>query len=140
VIDHGSRHQGTAKADVEGAKGYAMPKDIFRRFALGLAIVLLGLWGIILILAPEQLSSMFSNEPVNHAFAGMMGAALLGLAFISLANITQWMGASRALGVAMALLVAEAVYLMLGAGVMLVTPLTTLSLVVAAAVAFFLLI
>lgn len=117
-----------------------MPKDIFRRFALGLAIVLLGLWGIILILAPEQISSMFSNEPVNHAFAGMMGAALLGLAFISLANITQWMGASRALGVAMALLVAEAVYLMLGAGVMLVTPLTTLSLVVAAAVAFFLLI
>jgi hypothetical protein len=40
----------------------------------------------------------------------------------------------------MAILVAEAAYLMLGAGVMLVTMPTTLSLVTAAAVAFFLLI
>lgn len=117
-----------------------MPTDVFRRFALGLAIVLLSVWGGILILSPEWIAPLFSNEPVNHAFAGMMGAALLGLAFISLASITQWMSAPRALGVAMGFLVAEAAYLMLGAGTMLVTFVTTLSLVTAAAVAFFLLI
>lgn len=117
-----------------------MPIDTFRRLALGLAIALLSVWGAILILAPEGIAPMFSSEPVNHAFAGMMGAALLGLAFISLANITGWLSASRALGVAMAFLVTEAAYLMLGAGTMLVTPVTTLSLVSAAAVAFFLLI
>jgi hypothetical protein len=117
-----------------------MPTDAFRRLALGLAIILLSIWGGILVLSPELIAPMFSNEPVNHAFAGMMGAALLGLALISLASITQWMSAPRALGVAMAFLVAEAAYLMLGAGAMLVTPITTLSLVMAAAVAFFLLI
>ncbi|MFZ0257033.1 MAG: hypothetical protein WAN46_15625 [Gammaproteobacteria bacterium] len=117
-----------------------MPTDAFRRLALGLAIVLLSFWGGILIVAPAAIAPMFSNEPVNHAFAGMMGAALLGLAFISLANITRWMSASRALGIAMAFLVAEATYLMLGAGAMLVTLVTTLSLTTAAAVTFFLLI
>lgn len=117
-----------------------MPTDTFRRLALGLAIVLLSLWGVILIVTPEGIAPMFSNEPVNHAFAGMMGAALLGLAFISLASVTRWLSAPRALGVAMAFLVAEAAYLMLGAGAMLVTLITTLSLVSAAAVAFFLLI
>ncbi len=117
-----------------------MPKDTFQKFALGLAILMLGLWGVILIIAPGWISSMFSNEPVNHAFAGMMGAALLGLAFISLASITQWMSAQRALGVAMIFLVVESFYLMLGSGVMLVTLPTTISMVAAAAVAFFLLI
>ena len=117
-----------------------MPKDIFRNFALAAAIIMLGLWGVVLVLVPEGISGLFSNEPVNHAFAGMMGAALLGLAFISFASITQWMSAPRALGIAMVFLVAEAAYLMLGAGVMLVTPPTTISLVTAAAVAFFLLI
>lgn len=117
-----------------------MPVDVFRRLALGLAIGLLSVWGAVLVVAPQAIAPMFTTEPVNHAFAGMMGAALLGLAFISLANITRWMSAARALGVAMALLVAEAAYLMLGTGAMLVTAITTLSLVTAAAVAFFLLI
>jgi hypothetical protein len=46
----------------------------------------------------------------------------------------------RALGVAMAILVVETAYLMLGSGDMLVTLPTTISLVTAAAVAFFLLV
>ena len=117
-----------------------MPKDIFQRFALGLAIIMLSAWGVILIIAPGQITSMFSTEPVNHAFAGMMGAALLGLAFISLAGITRWVPTQKALGIAMLLLVAETAYLMLGAEVMLVTLPTTISLISAAAVAFFLLI
>jgi len=117
-----------------------MPKEIFQRFALGLAIIMLTAWGVILIIEPETITPLFSPEPVNHAFAGMMGAALLGLAFISLAGITRWIPTQRALGIAMAILVAETAYLMLGAGVMLVTLPTTVSLVAAAAVAFFLLI
>lgn len=117
-----------------------MPKELFQRFALGLAIIMLSLWGVILIMAPDRISGLFSTEPVNHAFAGMMGAALLGLAFISLAGITRWMPTPRALGIAMAILVVETAYLMLGAEVMLVTLPTTISLVAAAAVAFFLLI
>ncbi len=117
-----------------------MQKDIFQRFALGLTIIVLGIWGVVLILVPDMVSGMLSNEPVNRALAGMMGASLLGLAIISLASITRWMSAPRALGVAMAILVAEAAYLMLGLGVMLVTPATSVSLVAAAAVAFFLLI
>lgn len=114
--------------------------EIFQRFALGLAIIMLGLWGIFLILFPNTISGLLSHEPVNHAFAGMMGAALLGLAFISLASITQWMHPRRALGVAVLFLVVESVYLMLGAGTMLVTAPTSMSLVAAAAIAFFLLI
>jgi len=117
-----------------------MPKEIFQRFALGLAIIMLTAWGVILIVEPETITPLFSTEPVNHAFAGMMGAALLGLAFISLAGITRWIPTQRALGIAMAILVVETAYLMLGAGVMLVTLPTTISLVAAAAVAFFLLI
>jgi len=120
--------------------GGIMQKDIFQKFALGLTIIVLGLWGIVLIFAPDAISGMLSNEPVNHTLAGMMGAALFGLAIISFASISQWMSAPRALGVAMAMLVAEAAYLMLGVGVMLVTPVTAFSLVAAAAVAFFLLI
>lgn len=117
-----------------------MPKDIFQRFALGLAIIMLSAWGVVLILAPDKVTSLFSTEPVNHAFAGMMGAALLGLAFISLAGITRWLPTQKALGIAMLILVVETAYLMLGAEVMLVTPPTTISLITAAAVAFFLLI
>ena len=112
-----------------------MPKEIFQRFALGLAIIMLTAWGVILIVQPETITHLFSTEPVNHAFAGMMGAALLGLAFI-----TRWIPTQRALGIAMAILVVETAYLMLGAKVMLVTLPTTISLVTAAAVAFFLLI
>ena len=117
-----------------------MPKDVFQKATLGLAIIMLGAWGIMLIVAPEEISGMFSSEPVNHAFAGMMGAALLGLAVISLASMSGKVGVARALGIAMIILVAESTYLMLGPEVMLVTPPTTISLVSAAAVAFFLLI
>ena len=117
-----------------------MPKDIFQRFALGLAIIMLSLWGVVLIIAPDRIAGLFSTEPVNHAFAGMMGAALLGLAFISLAGITRWIPTQKALGIAMFILVVETAYLMLGAEVMLVTLPTTISLITAAAVAFFLLI
>ena len=117
-----------------------MPKDVFQKFALRLTIVVLGLWGIVLVLVPDRVTHMLSNEPVNHALAGMMGAALIGLAIISFATITEWLSPARALGIAMAILVAETAYLMLGPGVMLVTSVTALSLVAAAAVAFFLLI
>nr|VFJ98487.1 MAG: hypothetical protein BECKH772A_GA0070896_101394 [Candidatus Kentron sp. H]VFJ98610.1 MAG: hypothetical protein BECKH772B_GA0070898_101384 [Candidatus Kentron sp. H]VFK03626.1 MAG: hypothetical protein BECKH772C_GA0070978_101384 [Candidatus Kentron sp. H] len=114
--------------------------EIFQRFALVLTIVMLGLWGITLILLPDAVSGLLSEEPVNHAFAGMMGAALLGLAFISFASITRWISAPRALGFAVLFLVVESAYLMLGAGTMLVTAPTSMSLVSAATVAFFLLI
>jgi len=117
-----------------------MPKEIFQRFALVLALVMLSAWGAILIAAPDRIAGLFSTEPVNHAFAGMMGAALLGLAFISLAGIGRWLSSQKALGVAMLILVVETAYLMLGAEVMLVTLPTTISLITAAAVAFFLLI
>ena len=117
-----------------------MPNRILQRLALMLAIVMLSCWGVILIVDPHLIAGLFSAEPVNQAFAGMMGAALLGLAIISLAGITQWVPTPRALGIAMAILVVETAYLMLGAGVMLVTMPTTVSLVTAAAVAFFLLI
>lgn len=115
-----------------------MSNDTLRRFALILAIVVLSAWGAILIIAPAEVVGFFSNEPMNHSFAGMMGAALLGLAFISFSSVTHLTTPERALGVAMTILVVETGYLMLGAGVMLVTPLTTISLVAAAAVAFFL--
>nr|VFJ44202.1 MAG: hypothetical protein BECKDK2373B_GA0170837_100760 [Candidatus Kentron sp. DK]VFJ64404.1 MAG: hypothetical protein BECKDK2373C_GA0170839_11181 [Candidatus Kentron sp. DK] len=114
--------------------------DVFQKFALTLAIVMLGLWGISLIVFPDEVSGLLSSEAVNHAFAGMMGAALLGLAFISFASITQWISARRALGVAVLLLVVESAYLMLGAGAMLVTAPTAMSIVAAFAIAFFLLI
>ncbi len=117
-----------------------MPNRILQRLALILAIVMLTAWGVILIVDPYLVGRFFTAEPVNQAFAGMMGAALLGLAVISLAGITQWVPTPRALGMAMAILVVETAYLMLGSGVMLVTLPTTISLVTAAAVAFFLLI
>jgi hypothetical protein len=117
-----------------------MPNRVLQRLALILAIVMLTTWGVILIVDPYLVARFFTAEPVNQAFAGMMGAALLGLAIISLAGITKWVATPRALGIAMAILVVETAYLMLGAGVMLVTMPTTISLVTAAAVAFFLLI
>jgi hypothetical protein len=117
-----------------------MPNRILQRLALILAIVMLTTWGVILIVDPYLVARFFTAEPVNQAFAGMMGAALLGLAIISLAGISKWVATPRALGIAMAILVVETAYLMLGAGVMLVTMPTTISLVTAAAVAFFLLI
>nr|VFK07636.1 MAG: hypothetical protein BECKLPF1236A_GA0070988_1001017 [Candidatus Kentron sp. LPFa]VFK23801.1 MAG: hypothetical protein BECKLPF1236C_GA0070990_100082 [Candidatus Kentron sp. LPFa]VFK62021.1 MAG: hypothetical protein BECKUNK1418G_GA0071005_102113 [Candidatus Kentron sp. UNK]VFK70342.1 MAG: hypothetical protein BECKUNK1418H_GA0071006_102713 [Candidatus Kentron sp. UNK] len=117
-----------------------MPMENFQKFALTLAIAVLGIWGVLLILLPDQILVFFSEEQINHATTGMMGAALLGLAFISFASITQWIGARRALGIAMLILLVESAYLMLGAGTMLVTGPTSISLVVAATVAFFLLI
>lgn len=117
-----------------------MPNRVLQRLALILAIAMLTTWGVILIVDPYLVAGLFTAEPVNQAFAGMMGAALLGLATISLAGITKWIPTPRALGVAMAILVVETAYLMLGSGVMLVTMPTTISLVTAAAVAFFLLI
>lgn len=117
-----------------------MPNRILQRLALILAIVMLTTWGVILIVDPYLVARFFTAEPVNQAFAGMMGAALLGLSIISLAGITNWIPTSRALGISMAILVVETAYLMLGAGVMLVTMPTTISLVTAAAIAFFLLV
>ena len=117
-----------------------MPKEFFQRSALGLAIIMLGAWGVTLIVAPDRVSALFSGEPANRASAGMMGAALLGLAVVSLASISRRVGVARALGIAMLILVGESAYLMLGTEAMLVTPPTTISLVSAAAVAFFLLI
>nr|VFJ86235.1 MAG: hypothetical protein BECKLFY1418B_GA0070995_100246 [Candidatus Kentron sp. LFY]VFJ92645.1 MAG: hypothetical protein BECKLFY1418A_GA0070994_102510 [Candidatus Kentron sp. LFY]VFK13084.1 MAG: hypothetical protein BECKLFY1418C_GA0070996_100257 [Candidatus Kentron sp. LFY] len=117
-----------------------MPVENFQKFALALAIMMLGIWGGLLIIFPDQILELFSEEQVNHASAGMMGAAFLGLALISLASITGWIQARKALGIAMLLLVVESAYLMLGAQTMLVTAPTSISLVVAATVAFFLLI
>jgi hypothetical protein len=117
-----------------------MASQPFKKMAHGLTITMLGIWGVILIVAPQEVAGLFSTEPLNHAFAGMMGAALLGLALISFASISHWISAPRALGLAIGILVVETTYLMLGTGFMLVTPLTTLSLVTAAAISFFLLI
>nr|VFJ49423.1 MAG: hypothetical protein BECKFW1821A_GA0114235_102311 [Candidatus Kentron sp. FW]VFJ56498.1 MAG: hypothetical protein BECKFW1821B_GA0114236_10285 [Candidatus Kentron sp. FW] len=117
-----------------------MPIENFQKFALALAIMMLGVWGILLIIFPDGILNLFSKEPVNHASAGMMGAAFLGLALISFASVTGWIQARRALGIAMLFLVVESAYLMLGAGVMEVTGPTSISIVIAATVAFFLLI
>jgi len=117
-----------------------MPMENFQKFALALAIAVLGIWGIALILFPDQVLALFSEEKVNYASTGMMGAAFLGLALISFSSITGWIGPRRALGIAMLILLVESAYLMLGAGTMLVTAPTSMSLVIAAAVAFFLLI
>lgn len=117
-----------------------MPPDFLKRFALLFAILVLGLWGLVLIAKPELVLPHLSNDPMNPALAGMMGAALMGLAIISFGNETGWLSSTRALGIAVAILVGVTVYLMFGTGAMLVTPLTSMSLVAAAAVAFFLII
>ncbi|VFN07842.1 MAG: hypothetical protein BECKG1743D_GA0114223_111621 [Candidatus Kentron sp. G] len=114
--------------------------EIFQKFSLTLSIVMLGLWGISLIIIPDEISVLISKDPVNHTFAGMMGAALLGLSLISLASITQWIHPRRALGIAVLLLVVESAYLMLATEAMVVTAATSMSIVAAATIAFFLLI
>jgi len=110
----------------------------FRNFALFSAILVFGVWGGILMIKPELVHAMLTGDPMNHAYAGMMGAALLGLAIISLATETQWLTPARALGIAVAVLVFEAGILMFANGSMLVTPVTSMSLVAAACVALFL--
>lgn len=117
-----------------------MPSDFLKRFALLFAIFVLGMWGLILIFSPNLVLPYLSSDPLNPALAGMMGAALLGLAIISFGNETTWLSSTRSLGLAVAVLVAVSAFLMFGAGTMLVTPLTTMSMVAAASVAFFLVI
>jgi hypothetical protein len=110
----------------------------FRNFALFAAIIVFGIWGVILMLKPDLVHTMLTSGPMNHAYAGMMGAALLGLAIISLATETQWISSARALGVAVGILVFEAGFLMFADGAMLVSAVTSMSLVAAASVAVFL--
>jgi len=112
--------------------------SFFRNFALFAAIIVFGVWGGILMIKPELVHDMLTGDPMNHAYAGMMGAALLGLAIISLATETQWLTPARALGIAVAVLVFEAAVLMFADSAMLVTPVTSMSLVAAASVALFL--
>ncbi|HFD86544.1 MAG TPA: hypothetical protein ENJ35_02585 [Gammaproteobacteria bacterium] len=111
---------------------------VLRRFALGSAILVFGIWGIILMVKPEIVHPLFTDGPMNLAYAGMMGAALLGLAVISLATETGWLTPSRALGVAVAIIVIEAGFLMFSQSGMLITPVTSISLISALAVAVFL--
>jgi hypothetical protein len=112
--------------------------NVFRNFALFAAILVFGIWGLILMFKPDLVHSMLTEGPMNHAYAGMMGAALLGLAIISLATETQWLTTARALSIAVAVLTFEAGFLMFADGSMLVTPVTSMSLVAAASVALFL--
>lgn len=93
-----------------------------------------------MIFSPEWVHAHFSTEPLNRAQAGMMGAALLGLALISLSDLSEKFSARRAFALAVIILVAVALYQMFGTGSMLVSPLTSISLVAATAVAFFLMI
>ncbi|HGG59017.1 MAG TPA: hypothetical protein ENK26_03750 [Gammaproteobacteria bacterium] len=115
-----------------------MPANFLKTFALGIAVLMLGVWGLILIIDPTLVHSSFSNEPLNHTQAGMMGAAFLGLAIISFAAETGWISTQRALGIAVAVIAGVSIYLMFGPGTLLVTPLTSTSLVAAFAIAFFL--
>jgi hypothetical protein len=112
--------------------------DALRRFALGAAILVFGIWGIILMFKPELVHPLFTDGPLNMAYAGMMGAALLGLAIISLATETGWMTPARALGFAVAIIVGEAAFLMFSHSGMIITPVTSISLISALAVAVFL--
>ena len=117
-----------------------MQTSFLNKFALGVAVLVLGFWGIVLIVHPELVHASFSSEPLNHAQAGMMGAAFLGLALISLVTETGWMSTRRALGVSLAVLVLVALLLMFGPGTIIVTPLTSMSLVATISVVFFLMI
>ncbi len=112
--------------------------DVLRRFALAAAILVFGFWGLALMLKPELVHPFFSDGPLNPAYAGMMGAAFLGLAIISLANETGWITPSRALGIAVAIIVVEAGFLMFSHSGLIITPVTSISLVSALAVAVFL--
>ncbi len=113
--------------------------EFFHRFALGFAIIVLGLWGVVLIVQPELVHDFLTKEPMNHTYAGMMGAALLGLALMSAAMLTKLLSPARALGLSVGILVATTIYLMFFTHHMLVTPLTSMSMVAAGAVALFLL-
>jgi len=115
-----------------------MPPNFLKQFALGVAVLMLGIWGVILIVDPQLVHASFSTEPLNHAQAGMMGAAFLGLAIISFNSEINWLSTSRALGIAVAVIAGVSLYLMFGPGTLLVTPLTSMSLVAAFAIAFFL--
>lgn len=117
-----------------------MQTDYLNRFALAVAVLVLGFWGVVLIVHPELVHSSFSNEPLNHGQAGMMGASFLGLAIIALVTETGWMSTRRALGLSLAILVIVALLLMFGPGTIIVTPLTSISLVATLSVVFFLMI
>ena len=112
--------------------------DALRRFALGAAILVFGIWGLILMIKPEIIHPHFTDGPMNLAYMGMMGAAFLGLAIISLANETGWLKPSRALGFAVAVIVIEAAFLMFTNSGLIITPVTSISLISALAVAVFL--
>ncbi len=112
--------------------------DALRRFALGAAILVFGIWGVIMMIRPELVHPFFSDGPLNPAYSGMMGAAFLGLAIISLANETGWLKPSRALGFAVAVIVVEAAFLMFSHSGLIITPVTSISLIAALAVAVFL--
>ncbi len=112
--------------------------DALRQFALGAAILVFGIWGAIMMIKPELLHHFFSDGPLNPAYSGMMGAAFLGLAIISLANEIGWPRLSRALGFAVAIIVVEAGFLMFSHSGLIITPVTSISLIAALAVAVFL--
>ncbi len=114
--------------------------DTLRRFALGAAILVFGIWGATMMIRPELVHPFFSDGPLNPAYSGMMGAAFFGLAIISLANETgwRWLKPSRALGLAVAVIVAEAAFLMFSHSSLIITPVTSISLIAALAVAVFL--
>ena len=115
-----------------------MPSNFLSKFALGIAVIVLGLWGLVLIIRPELVHSSFSSDPLNYAQAGMMGAAFFGLAIVSFATETGWLSTRRALGLAIAVIALVAILLMFGPHTLLVTPLTSMSLIAAIAIAFFL--
>ncbi len=112
--------------------------DPLRRFALFAAILVFGIWGLLMMIRPELVHGHFSDGPLNLAYAGMMGAAFLGLAIISLANETGWLKPSRALGFAVAIIVIEAAFLMFTHSGLIITPVTSISLISALTVAVFL--
>ncbi len=116
--------------------------EFFRKFALWYAIAMFGVWGLILIFSPELVHDYYANNqnsPMSPAYVSMLGAGFVGLAFISFVVQTKIMSDARALGIATAMVVAVAIYGMFVTGSILVTPVTSISLVVGAAIAFFLL-
>lgn len=112
--------------------------DTLKRFALAAAILVFGFWGIIMMVKPELVHPHFTDGAFNAAYAGMMGAAFLGLALISFANETSWLKPSRALGLAVAVIVIEAAFLMFSHSGLIITPVTSISLIAALSVAVFL--
>ncbi|MGF1546886.1 MAG: hypothetical protein ACFCUG_06145 [Thiotrichales bacterium] len=111
----------------------------FRKFALWYAIAMFGIWGLILIIQPELVHAYFTAGDLNPAYVSLMGAGFVGLALISLVVQTKIMTDERALGIATGIVVATAIYGMFFTQTILVSPLTSISLVVGAAITFFLL-